>query len=140
MLTRLKVNGFKNLVDTEVFLGPFTCVAGANGTGKSNLFDAIRFLSALADLPLLEAACSVRDEAGGKSQDPRGIFWRHGDAYGELMEFEADMIIPSSGKDELNQDAKAAITFVRFPGESRGPGFFRDPRSGFRRDDGRPLA
>ena len=41
MLTRLKVSGFKNLVDVDVPLGPFTCIAGANGTGKSNLFDAI---------------------------------------------------------------------------------------------------
>jgi predicted ATPase len=45
MLTRLKVSGFKNLVDVDVRFGPFTCVAGANGVGKSNLFDAIRFLT-----------------------------------------------------------------------------------------------
>ena len=31
MLTRLKVNGFKNLVDVDVRFGPFTCVAGVNG-------------------------------------------------------------------------------------------------------------
>ena len=43
MLTRLKVNGFKNLVDVDVYFGPFTCVAGANAVGKSNLFDAIHF-------------------------------------------------------------------------------------------------
>ncbi len=51
MLTRLKVNGFKNLVNVDVSLGPFTCIAGVNGVGKSNLFDAIMFLSALADRP-----------------------------------------------------------------------------------------
>ncbi|MBM3262563.1 MAG: AAA family ATPase [candidate division Zixibacteria bacterium] len=56
MLTRLKVSGFKNLVDVEVRFGPFTCIAGANGVGKSNLFDAILFLSALADRSLIEAA------------------------------------------------------------------------------------
>lgn len=49
MLTQLKVSGFKNLVDVDVHFGPFTCVAGANGVGKSNLFDAIKFLSAIAD-------------------------------------------------------------------------------------------
>lgn len=64
MLTRLKVSGFKNLVDVEVRFGPFTCIAGANGVGKSNLFDAINFLSNLASLPLVEAAMSVRDEGG----------------------------------------------------------------------------
>jgi AAA15 family ATPase/GTPase len=29
--------------------GPFTCIAGANGVGESNLLDAMVFLSALAD-------------------------------------------------------------------------------------------
>ncbi len=50
MLTRLKVSGFKNLVDVDVSLSPFTCVVGTNGVGKSNLFDAISFLSALPRL------------------------------------------------------------------------------------------
>jgi len=44
MIIRIKVKGFKNLVDVDVRFGPFTCVAGVNGVGKSNLFDAIRFL------------------------------------------------------------------------------------------------
>ncbi len=73
MLTRLKVNGFKNLVDVDVSFGPFTCIAGANGAGKSNLFDAITFLSALAEMPLMEAALSVRSE-GGRASDLRSIF------------------------------------------------------------------
>lgn len=64
MLTRLKVNGFKNLQDVDVRLGPFTCIAGPNGVGKSNLFDAIAFLAVLADKPLLDAALSVRGGEG----------------------------------------------------------------------------
>jgi len=67
MLTRLKVSGFKNLVDDDVYFGPFTCIAGANGAGKSNLFDAIAFLSGLADRSLIDAALSVRDEGGRMS-------------------------------------------------------------------------
>ncbi len=60
MLTRLVAKGFKNLVDVDLYFGPLTCIAGPNGVGKSNLFDAIMFLQALADRPLLEAAVSVR--------------------------------------------------------------------------------
>jgi AAA15 family ATPase/GTPase len=56
LLTRLRVKGFKNLVGVDVRFGPFTCIAGANGIGKSNLFDAIFFLSALAEVTLLDAA------------------------------------------------------------------------------------
>jgi hypothetical protein len=29
MLTRLEVDGFKNLLDLRVDLGPFTCIAGS---------------------------------------------------------------------------------------------------------------
>lgn len=113
MLTRLKVSGFKNLVDVDVRFGPFTCVAGANGVGKSNLFDAIRFLSALADRPLMEAALSVRDESG-KTGDVRSLFLRVGDRYAEQMSLEAEMIVPFEGVDDLGQKAEATITFLRY--------------------------
>jgi AAA15 family ATPase/GTPase len=60
MLTRLEVDGFKNLLGLRVDFGPFTCVAGENGTGKSNVFDAIHFLSLLSDQPMMDAAQQVR--------------------------------------------------------------------------------
>jgi predicted ATPase len=113
MLTRLKVNGFKNLVDVDIRFGAFTCIAGANGVGKSNLFDAIRFLSALAHLPLTEAALSVRDK-DGKNGDIRSLFHRIGNAYESEMSFEAEMIVPSEGVDELGQTAKATTRFLRY--------------------------
>jgi predicted ATPase len=113
MLTRLKVSGFKNLVDVDVRFGPFTCIAGANGVGKSNLFDAIRFLSALADHPLVEAALSVRDEHR-RNADVRSLFHRTGETYADTMSFEAEMIVPAEGTDDLGQHAEATITFLRY--------------------------
>jgi len=113
MLTRLRVSGFKNLVDVDVRFGPFTCIAGANGTGKSNLFDAIRFLSATADRTLVQAAFSVRDETG-KSGDVRRLFHRAGHEYDDVMSFEAEMLVPSEGEDDLGQAASATSTFLRY--------------------------
>ena len=113
MLTRLKVDGFKNLVDVDVWFGPFTCIAGANGVGKSNLFDAITFLSALADRPLMDAALSVRDK-GGRTGDVRSLFNHVGDEFAEEMSFEAEMIIPEKGLDDLAQEALASSTFVNY--------------------------
>src|SRR5437660_12824365 len=104
MLTRLKVSGFKNLVDVDVRFGPFTCIAGVNAVGKSNLFDAFRFLGALADYPLIEAAHSVRNE-GGKTTDVRNLFHRVGDKYDDEMSFEVEMIVPREGFDDLGQRA-----------------------------------
>ncbi len=64
MLTRLRVKGFKNLVDVDVRFGPFTCIAGPNGAGKSNLFDAITFLGDLASMPIIKAASRARGNLG----------------------------------------------------------------------------
>ena len=113
MLTRLKVSGFKNLVDVDVRFGPFTCIAGPNAVGKSNLFDAIRFLGLLANDTLMNAALLVRSE-GGRTGDIRSLFHRVGDTYDEKMTFEAEMIIPKDAIDDLGQKASAKITLVRY--------------------------
>lgn len=113
MLTRLKVTGFKNLVDVDVRFGPFTCIAGVNGVGKSNLFDAIMFLSALADKPLLDAAKSVRDEEG-RTSDIRALFHCVGNEFDTQMTFEVEMIVPLKGTDDLGQEAHATITSLRY--------------------------
>ncbi|MEI7732903.1 MAG: AAA family ATPase [Verrucomicrobiota bacterium] len=113
MLTRLKVSGFKNLVDVDVRLGPFTCIAGANGVGKSNLFDAIQLLSTLTERTLTEAVLSVRDESR-RTGDVRGIFHRIGEKNDALMSFEAEMILPKQGLDDLGQPVEASITLVRY--------------------------
>jgi predicted ATPase len=106
MLTRLKVSGFKNLVDTEIRFGPFTCVAGFNGVGKSNIFDAIHFLSELADHPFVEAARATRGGA-----EIVELFTVGGDGQ---MTFECDMLIASSGEDDFHQRAEASQTFVTY--------------------------
>jgi len=112
MLIRLKVENFKNLVDVDVRFGAFTCVAGPNAAGKSNLFDAIRFLSALTDRTLLDAAMSVRGT--GRSANVRDLFHRVGDEYASTMRFEAEMIVPAEGTDDLGQKAEATTTFLRY--------------------------
>ena len=113
MLTRLRVSGFKNLVDVDVRFGPFTCVVGPNGAGKSNLFDAIRFLQALAGKTLMEAAAAVRDQ-DSRTADVRNLFHRAGDRHAERMSFTAEMIVPAKAVDDLGQEAEASITFLRY--------------------------
>lgn len=97
MLTRFKVDGFKNLDGVDVRLGPFTCIAGPNGVGKSNLFDAIAFLGALADKPLIEAAAAVRGSEG-RVGDVRSLFRNCGGQRAQEMSFLAEMIIPQKGE------------------------------------------
>ncbi len=113
MLTRLKVSGFKNLVDIDVAFGPFTCIAGPNGVGKSNLLDALRFLSLLADRTLIDAALHVRGESE-RLEDAESLFNQVGAGRTDRMTFEAEMLIPLEGLDDLGQSAKASATFLRY--------------------------
>lgn len=116
MLTRFRVSGFKNLLDVDLRFGAFTCVAGANGVGKSNLFDAIAFLSLLADHSLVEAAAAVRGghPGSGDAAGVRSLFHRVGDRVGEEMSFGVEMIVPAAGRDELGQEVRATTTFLTY--------------------------
>lgn len=113
MLTRLKIDGFKNLMGIDVRFGPFTCIAGPNAVGKSNLFDAIRFLSALASKPLMEAALSIRNERTS-SIDVLDLFHRVGDRRDHRMVFEAEMIAPQEATDDLGRTGKATANFLKY--------------------------
>ena len=113
MLTRLEVDGFKNLRDIAIEFGPFTCIAGENGAGKSNVFDAIEFLSLLASRSLMEAAQQLRSTRDDRSGDPRDLFWRGtgrgiaGDVAGnrggggQFIRLAAEMIVPHNGSTRL---------------------------------------
>ena len=113
MITRIKINGFKSLVNCNLYFGPFTCIAGANAIGKSNFFDALNFLSNLADKTIIEAAKSVRSE-NQKHSNIRDIFFRSGSKFMSEMSFEIDMLIPKIGIDDLGQTAEATITSLRY--------------------------
>jgi predicted ATPase len=64
VITRIELDGFKTFQDFTLDLGPFQVIVGANGAGKSNLFDALRLLSRLADADLRTAFQDLRGEAG----------------------------------------------------------------------------
>lgn len=112
MLTRLRVKNFKNLVDVEVYFGPFNCIIGENGVGKSNLFDVIELLRVLAEGKTpTEAILSLRDD-GRYSGDLRSVFHKSGDVMATRIMIAADMIIPPRGVDYRNAEAIATTTFV----------------------------
>lgn len=114
MLTRFRVKGFKNLLDTEVRFGPFTCVAGLNGAGKSNLFDAIVFLSDLASHTVVEAASRVRSHDGSSAASLASLFARKGGEGWRDVELEADFIVPKRVFDDFDREAIPSATFLTY--------------------------
>nr|WP_315396301.1 AAA family ATPase [uncultured Duganella sp.] len=114
MLTRLRVKGFKSLEDIEVRFGPFTCIAGVNGVGKSNLFDAIVFLKYLADLPIIEAATNIRNNTARQRTNISSLFTKTSNHHAQLMEFEADFLVPDTVVDDFGRSAKPKVTYLRY--------------------------
>jgi predicted ATPase len=113
MLTRLEVDGFKNLLELQVEFGPFTCIAGANAVGKSNLFDAIEFLSLLAEHSLFEVPDLVRTTVG-RGGDPRELFWTDGKTRATTMRFAAEMIVPERVEDDFGRVSNPSTTYMRY--------------------------
>ena len=113
MLTWLRVDGFKNLLDFECFFSPYTCIAGPNAVGKSNVFDAIEFLSLLADHPFLEAAQHLRVK-DHQIVDLRSLFWNNAESSNPVMEFVAEMIVPQEIYDDFGRSARPTTTFLRY--------------------------
>lgn len=113
MLTRLHVKGFKNLLDVEIYFGPFTCIAGLNAVGKSNLFDAVRFLHLLTQHPIVEAVQLLR-EAKGRSPEPRSLFTAFGDFRAKEFTLSAELLLQREVRDDFGVEATAAISSVRY--------------------------
>jgi predicted ATPase len=56
MLKRVKIQGYKSLVDVEVHLQPLSMLIGPNASGKSNFLDALQLLSRIATSNSLRGA------------------------------------------------------------------------------------
>ncbi len=128
MLTRLEVNGFKNLVDFSLDFGPYTCIAGPNGVGKSNIFDAIQFLSLLTEYTINQAALQIRN-SGEDTGDIADLFFRRSNEGEKRLEFAAEMIVDRKVTDDFGREAEASSSFLRYevafhyeqPSTSAGP-------------------
>ena len=111
MLVGLRIKNFKSIRDARIRLGPFTCFIGHNGVGKSNLFDAIHFLSALAEHGIPEAATSVRSASDGSYSPLDLVFGRDPE---RTIELTADMVVPQEVKDDFGEVARASITLLTY--------------------------
>ena len=48
LITKLAIAGYRSLRDARLPLGPLNVVTGANGSGKSSLYRALRLLADIA--------------------------------------------------------------------------------------------
>ncbi len=108
MLTRIEISGFKSYDEFGIDLGPHAIVLGANGVGKSNLFDALRLLAGLARGPVHEA---VRDLRGR----PEELF--SFDARGRpsaTMVLAVEVLVPPTLVDPFEATVDLTNTRIRY--------------------------
>lgn len=66
MITELRLRNWKSFSDATLFIDPITVIIGTNASGKSNIFDALKLLSALASpVDFMDIAKNVRGGAEG---------------------------------------------------------------------------
>ncbi len=114
MLTRLRIEGFRNLLDVDLRLGPFTCLSGRNGAGKSGIFEAIRFLCALAAGPIEEAVAGLGPPGEGPPIDPSQVLARYGDWRARQLRLTAELIVDRRVEDDYGVVCETATTALRY--------------------------
>jgi len=108
MITAIKINGFKSFQNFEMTFTPLTVVAGANASGKSNLFDALQLLSSLAETDLKTAFSEQRG-------NPSELFTQsEEDSYAPEMEFTVEMLVNRNVKDNWGGEAELNNTRLRY--------------------------
>ena len=70
MITRIELDGFKTFQDFSLDLSPLQVIVGANGVGKSNLFDALQLLGRLADADPADGFSACARRSGGTVHAP----------------------------------------------------------------------
>lgn len=109
MLTYLKINGFKSFQNFEMHFKPFTIIAGVNASGKSNLFDALKFLGKLAETDNLKRA--IKDQRG----EFRELFTQYSNnQYASEIEFCVEMLVDKKVKDAWGNETELKYTRLKY--------------------------
>ena len=107
MLTRIEIDGFKTFEDFSLDLRPFTAVVGPNASGKSNLFDAFRFLSMLAQTDIRNAMKDLRGL-------PEELFRQTASKSSDDMRFAVEVLLERQGTDPFGQTYEIRAQRLRY--------------------------
>jgi predicted ATPase len=108
MITKIKISGFKSFQNFEMLFTPLTIIAGANASGKSNLFDALKLLSRLSETDLKTAFTEQRG-------NPIELFTQYGEGwYASEMKFTVELLINRKIRDNWGEEAELNNTLLRY--------------------------
>ena len=107
MLTRIEIDGFKTFENFGLDLAPLTAIVGPNASGKSNLFDALRFLSLLAQYDIRKSMLELRGE-------PEELFRKTPAKISECMTFAVEVLLARQVVDTLGKPYEIPAQRLRY--------------------------
>ncbi len=107
MLTRIEIDGFKTFESFALDLQPFSAIVGPNASGKSNLFDALRFLSLLSQHDVRTAMQDLRGE-------PEELFRRTISGVVSVMKFAVEVVLDRHGADAFGTEYQLKSQRLRY--------------------------
>ena len=107
MLTRIEIDGFKTFDGFKLDLRPFTAIVGPNASGKSNLFDAMQLLAALADQDIHSAMQGLRGE-------PEEFFRQTARGQRDSMTLAVEVFLDSAGVDDFGRSYAVPAQRLRY--------------------------
>lgn len=107
MITRIEIDGFKTFEKFALDLNPMTALVGPNASGKSNLFDALRLLSLLAQSDLLTSMQDLRGE-------PEELFRHTGVGTADRISFAIEVLLDNKGEDAFGTQFNIPAQRLRY--------------------------
>jgi predicted ATPase len=115
MITRIEIDGFKSFTDFGLDLEPFTIVAGVNGVGKSNLFDALRHVRRLVGGGSRQGPPTLRSAFESTRGSLHDLFTWHPDgSRSDRMRFALELLLPESVRDPYGVEKSLVHRRVRY--------------------------
>lgn len=115
MITRIEIDGFKSFTDFGLDLEPFTVIAGVNGVGKSNLFDALRHVQRLVRGGAQAGPPTLRSAFESTRGSLHDLFTWHPDgSRAQHMRFAVELVLPESIHDPYGVEKPLVHRRVRY--------------------------
>lgn len=108
MITKIEIDGFKTFSNFKMEFAPLTIIAGANASGKSNLFDAMQLLSRIVDVDLKTAFSEQRGEANE-------LFTQYNqNEFSDEVSLAVELLVDKNIKDKFGGELSLKYTRLRY--------------------------
>lgn len=107
MLTRIEIDGFKTFDRFGLDLQPLTAIVGPNASGKSNLFDALRFISLLTQFDIRTAMQDLRGQ-------PEELFRKTATGVADSISFAIEAYLDRRGVDAFGTPYEIPAQRLRY--------------------------